>query len=57
MLQYFESGFDLKWKAFDVLDKMRYTFWVVALLEACDVTKHGRRLSRLLGFYLEFKIS
>ena len=57
MLQYFESGFDLKWKAFDVLDKMRYTLWVLALLEARDVTKHGRRLSRLLGFYLEFKIS
>ena len=57
MLQYFETGFDLKWKAFDVLDKMRYTLWAVALLEACDVTKHIRRLSRLLGFYLEFKIS
>ena len=57
MLQYFESGFDLKWKSFDVLDKMRYTLWVLALLEARDVTKHGRRLSRLLGFYLEIKIS
>lgn len=57
MLQYFETGFDLKWKAFDVLDKMRYTLWAVALLEACDATKHIRRLSRLLGFYLEFKIS
>ena len=57
MLQDFETGFDLKWKAFDVLDKMRYTLWVVALLEACDVTKYIRRLSRLLGFYLEFKIS
>ena len=57
MLQYFETGFDLKWKAFDVLDKMRYTLWVVTLLEACDVTKYIRRLSRLLEFYLEFKIS
>ena len=57
MLQYFETGFDLKWKAFDVLNKMRYTLWAVALLEACDATKHIRRLSRLLGFYLEFKIS
>ena len=57
MLQDFATGFDLKWKAFDVPDKMRYTLWVLALLEACDVTKHGRRLSHLLGFYLEFKIS
>ena len=26
---------------------MRYIFWVVALLEACDVTNNGRHL----GFY------
>ena len=30
--------FYLKWKAFDLLNKKRYISWVVALLEACDVT-------------------
>ena len=30
--------FYLKWKAFDLLNKIRYISWVVALLEACDVT-------------------
>ena len=30
--------FYLKWKAFDLLNKTRYILWVVALLEACDVT-------------------
>ena len=42
MLQYF---------AFDLLNKMRYILWVVALLEACDVTNNGRHLGRHLGFY------
>ena len=40
-------------KAFDVLYKMRHILWVVALLEVCDVTKHGRHLGRHLGFYQE----
>ena len=31
---------------------MRYILRVVALLEACDVTKQGRRL----GFYQELEI-
>ena len=31
---------------------MGYISWVVALLEACDVTDNGRRL----GFYQEFEI-
>ena len=30
--------FYLKWKAFDLLNKMRYILGIVALLEACDVT-------------------
>ena len=30
--------FCLQWKAFDLLYKMRYILWVVALLEVCDVT-------------------
>ena len=51
--------FYLQWKAFDLLYKMRYTLWVVALLGACDVTKNGRHLGRLVGFYqgLEIKLN
>ena len=30
---------------------MRYIFWVVALLEACDITNKGRHL----GFYQELE--
>ena len=45
-----------QWKTFDLLDKMRYNLWVVALLEVCDVTKHGRHLSPHLGFYQELEI-
>ena len=29
---------------------MRIIFWVVALLEACDVTNNGRHLGRHLEF-------
>ena len=39
-------------KAFDLLYKMRYILWVVALLGACDVTNNGRHL----GFYQELEI-
>ena len=53
MLQYFET---IQWKAFDLLNKMRYILWVVALLEACDVTNSGVHLSRHLGFYQELEI-
>ena len=41
----------LQWKAFDLLNKMRCILQVVALLEASDVTKHGRHL----GFYQELE--
>ena len=34
---------------------MRYVLWVAALMEACDVTKHGRHLGHHLGFYQELK--
>jgi len=44
--------FCLQWKAFDLLNKMRYILWVVALLGACDVTNNGRHL----GFYQEVEI-
>ena len=36
--------FCLQWKAFDLVDKLRYILWVLALLEVCDVTKHGCHL-------------
>ena len=39
------------WKAFDLLNKMRYILWVVAILEACDATNNGRHLGRRLRFY------
>ena len=35
---------------------MRYILWVVALLEAYDVTNNGRHLGRHLGFYQELEI-
>ena len=35
---------------------MRYILWVVALLEVCDVTKHGRHLGRHFCFYQELEI-
>ena len=42
MLQYFEKIF--QWKAFDLLDKVKYILWVVAPLETCDVTNNDRHL-------------
>ena len=44
--------FYLQWKAFDLLNKMRYISWVVTLLKTCDVTDNGRHL----GFYQELEI-
>ena len=44
--------FCYKWKDFDLLQKTRYIIWVVALLEVCEVIKHGRHL----GFYQELEI-
>ena len=35
---------------------MRYNLWVVALLEACDVTNNGRNLGHHLEFYQELEI-
>ena len=48
--------FYLLWKAFDLLNKMRYILGVVALLEACDVINNGRHLGRHLGFYQEVEM-
>ena len=42
MLRYFEKIF--QWKAFDLLNKMKYILWVVAPLETCDVTNNDRHL-------------
>ena len=44
--------FYLQWEAFDLLYKTRYILWVVALLEACDVTNGDRHLV----FYQELEI-
>ena len=37
---------------FDLLNKMRYSLGVVALVVACDITNNGRHL----GFYQELEI-
>ena len=44
--------FCLRAKASDLLNKMRYILWVVALLEAFNVSNDGRHL----GFYQELEI-
>ena len=43
--------FYLQWNTFDLLNKMRYILWVVALLEVCDVTNKGPHLGRHFRFY------
>ena len=53
---FFSKRFWLQWKAFDLLNKLRLILWVVTLLEACDVTKHGRHFEQRLGFYQELEI-
>ena len=42
--------------AFDLLNKLRLILWVVPLMEACDVAKHGRHFERHLGFYQELEM-
>ena len=51
MLQYCETIL-LSVESFDLLNKMRYILWVVALLEVRDVTNNGRHL----GFYQDLEI-
>ena len=36
--------------------RYKYNLWVVALLEACNVTKPGYHLGGHLGFYQELEI-
>ena len=55
MLQYFKM-ICLQWKSFDLLNKMRYILWVVALLETYDITNNGCHLGHNLGFYQELKV-
>ena len=54
---FFSKRLWLQWKAFDLLNKLRLILWVVTLMEACDVTKHGRHCERHLGFYQELENS
>ena len=56
MLQYFEMILPLVESLTDLLNKMRYILWVVALMEACDITNNGCHLDRYLGFYQEVEI-
>ena len=44
--------FCLQWKASDLLNKIMYILWVVALLEASDVNNNGPHLV----FYQELEI-
>ena len=53
ILQYFETILS---SVESLLNKMRYILWVVALLEACDVTNNSGHLGRHLGFYQESEI-
>ena len=55
MLQYFETILPSA-ESLDLLNKMRCILWVVALLEACDVSNNGHHLGRYLGFYQELEI-
>ena len=49
--------FYLKWKAFDLLNKIRHVLWVVVLLEAFDViNNNGQHLGHHLRFYQELEI-
>ena len=57
MLQFLKRFYlYLKWKAFDLLYRVRYILGVVALQEVCDVTNNGRHFGRHLGFYQELEM-
>ena len=55
MLQYFVKILH-SLESIDLPYKVRYSLWVVALLDACDVTSNGRHLGYHLGFYHELEI-
>ena len=46
---------DFTWEAFDLLNKMRYILWVVALLEVCDATNNGRHPGFHQGLEIRLK--
>ena len=56
MLQYFETILPLVESLWSSQQDCRYISWVVALLEACDVTNNGLHLGCHLGFYQELEI-
>ena len=47
--------FHLQWKGFDLLNKLRCILWVVALLDACDVTNNCRHLEFCPKFKIRLK--
>ena len=47
------NDFPISGQPLNLLYKVRYILWMVALLEACNLPKHGRHL----GFYQELEIS
>ena len=56
MLQYFETILPLVERLWSSWQDCRYISWVLALLEACDVTNNGLHLGCHLGFYQELEI-
>ena len=48
----FWNDFSFSGRPFDLVNKIRYILWVVALLEACEVTNNGRHH----GFYQELEM-
>ena len=55
MLQYFEKILPLV-ESLSSSQQDEVYQWVVALLEACDVTNNGGHLGRHLGFYQELEL-
>ena len=56
MLRRILRRFYLQWKAFDLLNKVRYILGVVLLLDPCSVTNNGRHLGHHLGFYPKLQV-
>ena len=56
MLQYFETILPSVESLLIFSTEMTYILWVMALLEACDVTNNGCHPGRHLGFYQGLEI-
>ena len=52
----FRNDFTFSGKPSDLVYKMRYILWVMALLQACDVTNNGCHPGRHLGLYQGLEI-